>query len=404
MKHPLTRGLLRRLVLSLSMAAAAAAPWVLPPAAAIAQDAEADDVQMGGMGSSLKRSTVESMMSTLDLPADQRKTILDLFATFKGQVSEATKKVMEFSQGLQGGGAQPSKENMKKMMEAFDNYAKHVETLEKGFLDDFKATLTPKQAESWSKVERRRRLAEAGAMGSVSGGTTNLTDVLERTLNGEKFPAEALPVIDQYEQDMDAAITELLAWQDNIKKTMKELGEKMSEMSMEEQQKFGMEMMGELRKKSAAAQEVNNRSLSKIAAVIPEHLRDRFQIDYYRQSYFQFADQGGANLDRAFDAAMKLEGITEEQKKSLADIRKAHDSESLALYRDTAAKRDKELAEAKDQMALFGGTSMQTFMQKVPEMQKAVVAKVRAALPAEMLAKLPAPFKPTEVKEPSFDE
>ncbi len=404
MKHSFTRGLLRRLVISLSMAAAAAAPWVLPPAAAVAQDADADDVQMGGMGSSLKRSTVESMMSTLDLPADQRKTILDLFATFKGQVSEATKKVMEFSQGMQGGGVQPSKENMKKMMEAFDNYAKHIETLEKGFLDDFKATLTPKQAESWAKVERRRRLAEAGAMGSVSGGTTNLTDVLERTLNGEKLPAEALPVIDQYEQDMDAAITELLAWQDNIKKTMKELGEKMSEMSMEEQQKFGMEMMGELRKKSAAAQEVNNRSLSKIAAVIPEHLRDRFQIDYYRQSYFQFYDRGGADMDRAFDAAMKLEGITEEQKKSLADIRKAHDSESLALYRDTAAKRDKELAEAKDQAAMFGGESVRTFMQKVPEMQKSVVAKVRAALPAEMLAKLPAPFKPTDVKEPSFDE
>lgn len=370
---------------------------------AIAQDVEADDMSMGGMGSSLKKSTVESMMSALDLPIDQRKTVLELFATFKGQVKDATKKVMEFSMGLQGGG-QPSKEGMKKMMEAYDNYAKHVESLEKGFLDDFKATLTPKQAESWAKVERRRRLAEAGAMGAVSGGTTNLSDVLERTLNGEKLPEEAAPVIDQYEQDMDTAITDLLAWQADIKKKMKELGEKMSEMSMEEQQKFGMEMMGELRKKSAAAQEVNNRALPKIAAVLPEHLRDRFQIDYYRQSYFQFYDRGGASLDRAFDAAMKLEGITEDQKKALSDIRKSHETESLALYRDTAAQRDKELAEAKDQMAMFNGASVQTFMQKVPELQKSAITKVRAALPAELLAKLPAPFKPTDVKEPSFDE
>jgi hypothetical protein len=406
MKHHTAPGVLRRTISALLVAAAACTSLMVPSPRAMAQvEAVGEDVETAGaMGSSLRKSTVESMLGVLDLPADQRKNVLDLFATFKGQVNDATKKVMEFQQGLGPQGAMPSKENMKKMMEAYDGYAKHVEALEKGFMDDFKSTLTPKQAEAWPKVERRRRLAEAGAMGSVSGGTTNLVDVLDRTLNGEKLPAEAAPVLDQYEQDMDTAVTDLLAWQADIKKKMKELGEKMSEMSMEEQQKFGMEMMGEVRKKAAAATDVNNRALPKIAAVLPENLRDRFQIDYYRQSYFQFYDRGGATMDRAFDAVAKLEGVTDEQKKAVADIRKAHETESLALYKETAQARDKELAEAKDQAAMFGGASLQNFMQKVPDMQKKVVEKVRAALTPELLAKLPAPFKTVDVKEPKFDE
>lgn len=400
---PLTNRLTRALA-TIAAAALALAAFSAHPALAQPEDAEAMS-DFDGMGSGLRKSSVESMMATLNLPPEQRKTVLDLFSTFKGQISDASAKMMEFQKSMAGGGVggMPTKENMAKAMEAYENFSNHKAELEARFMEDFKSVLTPEQAALWPKVERRRRLADASAMGQIGGGTINLVTVAEQTLNFENLPNEAEPVIDQYEQEMDTAITGLLAWRAGIEKRMKEIGEKMAEMSMEEQQKFGMEMMGEMRAKSAPANEVNNRSLPKIAAVLPEPLRDRFQIAYYRAAYFQFFDRG-PGIEKAFDAAAKLEGLTDEQKSALADIHKAHDAETLALYRTTAQQRDKELAEATDQTAMFSGPSLQTFMQKGPEITKATVTKVRAALTPEQLAKLPAPFKPVDVKEPTFEE
>lgn len=393
-----------RSIAAVTVAALALAAFSAPTASAQSDDAE-DIAAFDGMGSGLRKSNVESMIGTLNLPPEQRKTVLDLYSTFSGQVSDATSKMMEFQKSMASGGlgGMPSKENIKKAMEAYENFTNHKKELEARFMEDFKSVLTPEQAALWPKVERRRRLAEAASMGAIGGGVINLVTVADQTLNAGKLPPEAEPVIDTYEQEMDVALTDLLAWRAGVEKRMKEIGDKVADMSMEEQQKFGMEMMAEMRTKSAAASEVNNRSLPKIAAVLPEALRDRFQIAYYRAAYFQFFDRG-PSIDKAFDAAAKIDGLSDEQRTSLAEIHKAHDAETLALYRGTAQLRDKELAEAKDQMAMFSGPSLQTFMQKGPEITKATVAKVRAALTPEQLAKLPAPFKPADVKEPTFEE
>lgn len=408
-RAPRRRGWITGGLRALALAAGvAAASLISLPRAAVAQDAAEmgdEEMAMSGMGWSLRRSTIESMADVLKLPAEQRKNALDLFASYNGQVKEASKKVMEFQQSMRPDvTGMPSKEDMKKMMEAMQNFTDHVNTLEDKFLEDFKTTLTAEQAELWPRAERRKRLADVSSGGPLGGGTVDLVGVARSVMPDGKLPEEAAAAIDQYEQEMDAAITPYMEWRKDLEKKLKQLGEELGGKSMEEQQAFGMKMMKEMQEKTRPALDVNNRSLGKLAAALPENARDRFEMSYYRTAYFQFVDQQGPGVDKAFDAAMKLDGLTEDQKKSVAEIRAGHDRETLALYRELAQMRDKEMKDSSSPDQMWGGQSMRDFYEKGPKITRAAVEKVRAALPAEMLQKLPAPFKPVEVKEPTFEE
>ncbi|MFM9957837.1 MAG: hypothetical protein ACKVZJ_07155 [Phycisphaerales bacterium] len=404
-KSRLSRALRGGRILALA-AGVALAGLISLPKASFAQD-DSEDISMGmdGLGWSLRKSTIESMADVLKLTPEQRKTTLDLYGTYNGQAKDAAKKVMEFMQGMQPGmTGMPSKEDMKKLMEASENYSEYASGLETKFMDDFKATLTAEQTALWPKAERRKRLADAGTSGPMGGGTVDLVGVARSVMPDGKLPEEAAAAVEQYEQDMDAAVAPYLEWRKSFEKKMKEIGEEIGGKSMEEMQAYGMKMMKEASEKARPATEVNNRSLSKMASSLPENVRDRFQVAYYRAAYFQYVDQQGPQIDKAFDAAMKMDGITEEQKKSLAEIRRTHDADTLALYKPTAEARDKEMKEAASPEAMWGGQSMQELYQKGPAIAKATIEKVRKALTPELLAKLPAPFKTVEVKEPTFEE
>lgn len=377
------------------------------PSASRAQDAGEQteaEMEMGGFSSSMRKSHVEAMARAAGLSEEQQKTVMDLFATFRGQVTDASKKLMEFQKGLGGGMGMPTKENMKKMTEAMSNYSEHVNALESRFMEDFKATLTAEQVKSWPKIERKKRLNDASAMGMMGGGVTNLAEMAQR-ISGEA-PAELVALVDEYEGELDTASTDLLEFRRKMEKDIKELGEKMAEMSMEEQQKFGMRMMQDMQKKSQAVQEVNERWLSRFAGVLPEGKRGGFQLEFYRSGWMQFLAREDPAYTKAFDAAQKLEGLTESQSKGLADARAAWENDLVNLYKGVNAKRAEEMkAAGDDAVAAFGGgQSTREFFEKYPEINKAAVTKVRGALTPELLAKLPSPFKPAEVKEPTFEE
>ncbi len=397
---------LRRARLLALALAVALSSLISPPKGSFAREADEEiDAAMGGLGWSLRKSTVEAMADVLKLQADQRKSVLDLYATYNAQVKDAARKVMDFQRGMGADvSGMPSKEDMKKMMEAFQNFSDHAENLESKFLEDFKTTLTAQQVEAWPRAERRKRLSDASASGPLGGGTVDLVGIARSVVPDGKLPDDAAAIFDQYEQDMDAAITPYLEWRENLEKSLKDLGEQLGGKSMQEQQEFGRKMMLEGIEKSKPALDVNNRALAKIAAALPESARDRFQLNYYRSAYFQFNDQAGPQLDRAFDTAATSDALTEEQKKAVAEIRRAHDADTLALYRSLAEAREKEMAGASGPEGLWGGQSMTDFYTKSPQMIKAAVDKVRAALPADVLARLPEPFKPVEIKEPTFEE
>ncbi|MBN8644755.1 MAG: hypothetical protein J0L61_05875, partial [Planctomycetes bacterium] len=84
----------------------------------------------------------------------------------------------------------------------------------------------------------------------------------------------------------------------------------------------------------------------------------------------------------------------------------AWENDLVNLYKGVNAKRAEEMkAAGDDAVAAFGGgQSTREFFEKYPEINKAAVTKVRGALTPELLAKLPSPFKPAEVKEPTFEE
>ena len=373
---------------------------------------DGDEAAETGMSSAMTRTQVDAIGRLVGLTDEQRPPVMDLFQGYRSQFDQASKKLQEFEQSLQGGGREmPAKEDMKKAMEAYKNFMAFTKKLDKQFLENYKALLTPEQAEKWPRVERRLRIGgSSGMFGPMSGGGANLAALAEQTIAPAKIPAEAQPLFEQYEIEMDQAVTAAIEWREKFEAEMEGMGEKLADMSQEEQMKFGMKMQAEAQKASEASNKLNASWLGRLAGTLPEAARVRFQLDYYREGTLRWYVRDDGSMYKALDAAAALPGLSDEQKASLAAARASFDSDLLVLYKASAEAQDQAMKKALEgdganAMQIMGDQeSMQKLFTRRPEIFSATVAKVRAIFTPEQLTKLPEPLKPVEVTEPKFEE
>ncbi len=166
----------------------------------------------GGIGASVTRGDLKRYAERLALDDDQQVAVDAIYDAYLEEVramSEAAQKKLEevqeaaSKQQQEGGGI-----NLDTFFSMMTETATKAEAAEKKFFEDFKAMLTPAQAEQWPGIQRDRRREQELSQGFLAGEQVDVVQLV----NELELPAatqEALsPTLDQYAVELDRLLVE----------------------------------------------------------------------------------------------------------------------------------------------------------------------------------------------------
>lgn len=325
--------LITRLVRStwpLAVAAAAGTPaLVLPPAAAEAQvilqggPGAAGGLGMaGGPGARISRTAIERYGRLLALDDAQQQAVKALHEAYtesnRAAAKQMSDKMRELEAALKDGDMEVFHEKMPAVME---DHRKRATELEKTFIDDLRSVLTTDQVENnWPRVERLRKREQWLRTGVLSGSNVDLTVLVDDLQLAAADRDRVQPTLEQYEQDMDRALTDVQRAHDDRAAKRGDGGRRMEggrRVIMFDNENFQADQKAQ-REESARIKEINQRYARLLAAELPEDLRARleeqFKFASFRQIYRETA------TDRKLAAAEKFDDLTPQQRDRLRTI------------------------------------------------------------------------------------
>ncbi|MFA6043989.1 MAG: hypothetical protein WC718_03305 [Phycisphaerales bacterium] len=317
------RGLVRRASV-LACAAAVGAAMLMPAAQAHAQ------FDMMGMmeGGLVNKRSVNAYSKLLGFDKDQTETAMTLMEGSRAANTAAMKEFQNKMQDLQNK-AQSSgdwQSVQKEMGEIGTQMQEKMTDLEKQFFDDLKAICTDEQATKWERVERLRRREQGMRFGFVSGAGVDLVALADRQKLDDK--GEVKELLSDYELSIDKPLMQLKRMQEEQAKRQKEMMEKMMKdpmSGMEEAKK----MLGEVAEIGKDMRGINRDFARKIAAVLPEDARTKFEDEIARKSFPRVYKEAYAS--KLLAAATELPDLTADQKETLGQIRKSYADDARPL-------------------------------------------------------------------------
>jgi hypothetical protein len=268
-------------------------------------------------------------------------------------------------------------------MEAF---RKTSATMESGFLSDLKATLTEQQASKWPKLERMRRRERTIGRGLMSGERVDVIRLVDELKLSPEELAAVEPILEQYEQDLDRELAARNEVYDEAQGRARELMQGGDQAEIEK-------LFSKGRDAATRVREVNRRYARQVEAQLPEDKKAAFAEEVKRASFPQIYRASYAQ--RVVDAAGAIEGLSEEQKASIASLKESFTRDLGAINKDLeAATEEREATITPDQiMQRFRGGDegkVGELNRKRREMMNDTIEKVRAVLTEEQREKLPA--------------
>jgi len=366
-------------------------------------------------GTRLRQADIDSMARVVGMTPEQRAAATDLYMAYETAMQSAGRKLAEFQQSLteQGGGDDP--EVWKKSQPVYEKYNEHVRKLRESLIEDLKLTLTADQVGQWPKVERRLKRKESMSQLMASGARSDLVALVERAMAGQPMPEDLAQTLDDYERDMDRALSSAGSWREEQEAMWRDRAQEFMSMSMEERMEMTRKFMEEGMKRSRGVRDVNMRYLKRIAEQLPEDKRIGFEDEFYRRSFWALAHEGyspggGQSSARAFEAIAKADWVSEVKRGKVREVRRQYDAERRAM-------RDKQVAaiiEAEDKPRTdanpYGVIGMdpqemaQTWERR-RELERKTLDRLREIFTDEELQKLPPPLKrATEIKDVDFDD
>lgn len=352
----------------LALALAAGMPALLAPAAAHGQvimRAGPGGPGFGpGGGARISRTTLDRYAKLLALDDAQRQAVDALHEAYSQATSAAGRemadKMREFEAAMKDGDFEAMHGKLPAIME--DHRRKSAE-LEKTFLDDIKAVLTPEQADQqWPRVERLRKREQWLRTGVLSGSNVDLTLVLDNLKLPDAERARLEPTIGQYEQDMDRLLTDVQrAHDDRAAKRAKDEGGRPADREgrrviMFNDETFQVDQKAQ-REESARIKELNQRYARLLAADLPEDLRakleEQFKVASFRQIYRE------STAERKLAAAEKFDDLTPTQRQRLSDLAANYRRQARAANDRWATVQER--AEADGKATGGGGMGMMVF-------------------------------------------
>lgn len=297
----------------------------------------------GASGPEITKRSVDRYATLLALDATQREAATALQQAYTEGAEKISQEMQESFKAVQDE-AQDGDHSvvLDKMPEIMRKHGEKRALLQKAFLDDLKSLLTPKQEESWPKLERlRRREGHGNGMGvsMVSGSGIDLTELLPKLKLPEAETAKLDDTLEQYQQDLDKAITE------REKARAERDGHEPGNFRVE----FDMEKMKarntEEREGAIKIRDLNRQYARRIGALLTDESRAKLDEEFKKRSFRQiFKEPYPAKL---LGSALKFDDLDANQKKALLAEQEAYQREVASLNDKWMHALDKAETEGK---------------------------------------------------------
>ncbi|MBC7771487.1 MAG: hypothetical protein H7210_03215 [Pyrinomonadaceae bacterium] len=349
----------------------------------------------GGMNQafdpSVSSQDIDTFTKLFDLDKDQKDAVKQLFDGYQQQFAASAKdvrsKVDAARQEAQESGDRGA---FGDIMAQVTEFRKVKSKMEESFFSDMKVVLSEQQLEKWPSFERTRRRQSTISNGLMSGERVDLVKLVDDL----KLPAESRTglseILDQYALELDPVLVNRNTVYEEFQGKMRELFSGGDQGAMEEAVKKGREA-------SLKVRDTNRKFAAQIEPALPDSSREAFVSAFKRESFPQVYRQSATGRD--VEAALKLEGLNDDQKSAIGTIRDDYNRELVRIQKDMeAATEESEMNFSPGNFMRGGGRggpgggeddNLGKIRRKRREMEKEVGEKVLALLTEEQREKLP---------------
>lgn len=347
----------------------------------------------------IARSNVQGYAKVLGLDKDQSEAALALHEGYTEQYEALTKGFQKDMEKIQEEfeDTQDFTIFQKQMPKLGAAFGEKMESLEKGYLADVRALLTPEQDEQWPRIERLR-LRESGLRFSmVSGQGVDLVDVLGDLKIDASANQDLADQLARYELDADKALKTFEKWGKDQQKQFLDDENAFDMSKMNEMMKKAEEMMQEMARLSMAIRDVNKQYARTILPMLGADEQARFDQEVKRRSFPRVYRRSW--VTKALGASDGFADLSGDQKAQLGELRAGYQRElGAANERWAGAIAEKEEKSGGSMMAMMqsmmgGGGSDNDPVNEARKARKDLDTrykdKLAALLTAEQQARLP---------------
>lgn len=350
----------------------------------------------GGMNQAFEPSVnsqdIDTFTKLFGLDKSQKEAVKQLFDGYQQQFAASAKdvraKVDAARQEAQDSGDRAA---FGDIMTQVGDFRKTKTKMEESFLSDMKVVLNEKQLEKWPKFERTRRRQSTIGNGLMSGERVDLVKLVDDL----KLPAETRAsldeILDQYAVELDPVLVNRNTVYEEFQGKMRELISGGDQSAMETAVKKGREA-------SLKVRDTNRKFESQIEPALPDAKRTEFVAAFKRESFPQVYRPSATSRD--IDAALKLEGLNDDQKSAIGTIKEGYARDLVTIQKDLeAATEEQELNFSPGNFMRGGGggrggqggqdDKMGDLRKKRRDMEKEVSDKMLALLTDAQREKLP---------------
>lgn len=295
----------------------------------------------GGMGAGVSSRDLETYAKILNLTPEQKEAAKVLVDGVRAQgrrlQEEMEKQGKALQEKMRDGDFTVFQKELPVMIKDMRDKRDQIT---KQFTDDVKALLTPEQAANWTRVERAKRRSEYLRVSFVSGSGVDLVSLVDRAKVGEKAGPELASLLEEYEVKVDDPVQALQKLQE--KQTQDFIDGNLKAGDMQAAQK----MFQDYAELGTRVRDVNREYFRKISGVLPEDEAAKLDLEFKRRSFPRIYRE--SYPQKLFAAATGMSDATDEQKKSVAELK--------ANYQRDAASINERWAKAvEEQEAKSGG-------------------------------------------------
>jgi len=277
---------------------------------------------------------VEQFSKIVGMTADQKEAADALLEGYSQQAAVAAKAMRQASDKAResmrdGGQADPAV--WQGVQDAMTTFRDERKKLDDGLMNDMKAILSPEQVEKWPAVERAHRREGTLRWGRMSGERVDLVDLTQKQTLPEESREQVLPLLIQYEEDLDR---ELLRRNELYQTSMEKMGELRRRGDMDAMQ----DMIEKGREAGKRVRELNRKYFRQIMDSLPEDNKAPFQVAFKEASYPDVFRKGYAG--RVAEAAGAMVDLSSDQKDKVGEIAKRYQTALAPLNEKTAVAQE----------------------------------------------------------------
>lgn len=379
-----SRGRLRVLVAGV----VAAACTLVAPGVSLAQPFGGD---MGRMFEpALTTRQIERYASMLGLDADQREVLTVLHSVYLEDLSSRLGETRSRIDRMREEARESRDPDMwRRMGEEMESLRVMQIDTERAFLNDVKEILTNEQLGEWPRLERARRRETTIGQGMMTGERVDVVTLVNELELPEATVKELRPVLDRYEQELDAALIRRNEMYDRGREMMR--GGGMFRGNMEPGQMEEMErLFTEGRAASMRVRDTNSRFGRQVENLLNGEDRERFSENFRRAAH-PLAYRP-TRADRAVEFVGSMDDLDASQRTAVQAIIDQHRRQITTANQELASAIEKS-EESMTIRDMFGGggmrnTEVREKTERKRELSDGTINRLRGVLTPEQQSRL----------------